>query len=183
MQNYGHFHRHANSEWKNVSLSDVRSIKGLLKFRYKFDKFKKSDSPLHLKNAHYYQWYLDEDIMCTYIWMDDMIDKCDFTLSQMNVLEMYSSGYSERDIAMYTEYTQQNVNKVLNGMCRRIFNKNYEEWYYKVLTVNHIVAPYDYKECSGCHERLPLTQDFFGVDNQNKDGYRHVCKTCRKGEK
>ena len=180
MNHHNGLSKQMNSPWKFVSLSTYASIKGLIKFRFRFDKIRQSNAPTRLKNALYYPSYVDEDIVCTYIWLDDIIDKCEFNELQQDILNMYMSGYTESDIAYYTSYTQQNIHKTLNRICRKIYKVNYQEWYYNNLCLNHINAPFEYKKCSSCHKILPLTKDFYDVATANKDGFRGTCKKCRK---
>lgn len=34
------------------------------------------------------------------------------------------------------------------------------------------------KKCNLCKEHKPMND--FSIDNHNKDGHKHVCKTCRR---
>jgi len=174
--------RQMNSAWKPVNLSTYASIKGLLKFRYRFDKVRQSESPLNLSEFFEYKDTFDENVICTYIWLDDIIDKCKFNIGQTNILEMYMSGYSEGDISLYSEYTQQHIHQTLNRICRRIYKVNYLSWYYDYIYLNKLKSDFTFKKCGVCKEILPVTNDFFDVDNNNKDGFRNTCKECRKGK-
>jgi len=173
--------RQMNSPWKPVNLSTYASIKGLLKFRYRFDKVRQSDSPLNLSEFFEYKDTFDENIVCTYVWLDDIIKRCNFNIAQQDILDMYMSGYSETDIALYTKYTQQHIHQTLNRICRRIHKENYLDWYYNYIYMNQLKADFDFKKCGTCKKILPATRDFYGVDNNNRDGFKNTCKTCRKG--
>jgi len=37
-----------------------------------------------------------------------------------------------------------------------------------------------YKQCDQCEEELELNEDNFHRDQSSKDGFFHLCKSCRK---
>lgn len=38
----------------------------------------------------------------------------------------------------------------------------------------------NYKNCRKCDNALPLTQEFFGLQPRNKDGFQSYCHHCQK---
>lgn len=39
-----------------------------------------------------------------------------------------------------------------------------------------------YKNCRKCDNAFPLTQEFFGFQPRNKDGYQSYCNHCQREE-
>jgi len=86
---------------------------------------------------------------------DDIIEK---------VKERYDIKLTFKDVS--TEFTK---------ICKRVsekYEEEYNNWYY----LNTYDG--DYKICCICNKWLPKTNDFFGKDTRNKDGYKSICKRC-----
>lgn len=69
-----------------------------------------------------------EDILCTYMDLDRLIDACEFDETQMNVIKAVMDGYSTRDIDDMRGWTSGRANNMLQAMTRRIMRENDRRW-------------------------------------------------------
>lgn len=170
-----------NAEWDKVNLSDPNSIKGLLKFRYKFDIL------LEYRNGGYDIMGsstdcsdANEDIICLYADLDNLIDNANFNEYQTNILNMYIYGNTEDDIAEILGVGKQSVNSVIDKMCEVLCELNYQEWKLNYVFWNKVKVRDNFKRCSKCSEFLPTTEEYFTPVEKRKDGFHPYCKKCNK---
>lgn len=113
-----------------------------------------------------------DDLNCILFDLTNLINECEFTSTQCNVLNMYSRGITQDKIADSLNIKQPVVNQHLNAIVNKII-KQYElhfmDWYY----LNKCYGKY--KSCNQCGE-VKLIQYF----NKNGDYYRTQCKKCQK---
>lgn len=170
----------AEISWKNVNLSTPESIKGLLKFRRRFEYDiiynKMFTFDMYLKENNY-------EILCLYIWLDDMMSRCKFTERQNKILEYYQEECTEEEIADILECTSENVYQNLKTIVKKIqkqVNLNYK---YDFAEWDKVKTKTNWKKCSKCKEFKPQTKEFFSPDDRKPDGLRYVCKICDTGTK
>lgn len=166
-------------EWVGTSLSDVDSVKGLLKLRKDFDmifenKYFTGDNDPNSASTHVADQM--EEVICTYADLDKIISRTEFTLPQQAVLDRYMFGMDVLDIADELDVDVRSVDKVLDALCNSIVEEGLREWrrWSYVHKMNMKT-----KKCSKCQEDLPATEEFFSPNEQGKDGFRNFCKKCR----
>jgi predicted DNA-binding protein YlxM (UPF0122 family) len=152
-------------EWQLVNLSTIESIRGLLKYRIYYNSF-------HSQG-------ICEEIICLYVWLDDMIEKSNLTDNQKNILNLYMTGHNEFDITELLHITRQNVNGIINSICKRIKKAAFENWKMDYVYWNKQRVDTKFKQCSKCKKWLPATEEYFSLDKTKKDGFDYYCKKCR----
>ena len=162
-------------EWIPVNLSDEQTIKGLLKYRHRFDLL--FDEIIYLNNLNdtfVHLSDLKDEVICLYVWLDDVLNKCGLNEYECKVIDLYMNGYTEIDIADCYNTKKQNINQTINRICRKIkkycFEK-FQDWVY----LNFIKG--QYKKCSKCGE--VKLEFMFSPNLQNIDGLHSYCKQCR----
>lgn len=166
-------------EWHVVNLSTIESIKGLLKYRSRYDLlYDRRINTLSLESYQDLQAF-KEEILCLYIWLDNVISKCIFTEKQKQVLELYVKGYTERDLAVKFNVTQSAINGVIKSICKKILEQNHKMWLDFIETSGYVKIPDDvrYKQCSKCGEWLRINKENFKYDKTNKR-YKSRCRKC-----
>ncbi len=167
-----------NSEWDAVNLSDPIAIKGLLKFRYRFDLLLDDGSNRYGLESNCDLADISEDLICLYADLDNLIDKANFNENQNKVLNMYMYGHSEEDIADLLGVERQSVNGVIDNMCNLLCKVNYQNWKLNYVFWDVKRVDTNYKKCSKCQEWLPATEEYFSPNKQFKDKLFPYCKKC-----
>lgn len=163
-------------EWKNVNFSDEVAIKGLLKYRLKFDlTYKRDNNSLLTSDVDLSEF--SEEILCLYIDLDILIKRCNFNDKQNIVLNLYMDGYIEEDIAEVLNVKYQTVNGIIKSICKKIKKENDRLWLTNNMLWNYKRIDVNYKQCSKCGEWL-LKENYFSPDNTKKDGFKYLCKKC-----
>jgi hypothetical protein len=164
-------------QFKNLSLSDISVIKWLVLYRDKIDLYygeKTSQFYDHAGNSK----ELNQELINTYAYLDDLIEKCDFKDEQQALLKLLFMGYTFKDIEETTrEATSQNIKRRFNSICKAIADMNDRVWR---IYIHKAYLETETKKCKKCEEDLPLTNFFFSPDKTGKDGFRNICKKCRK---
>lgn len=166
------------SEWDRVNLSDPNSIKGLLKFRYRFDLLLEDGSSRYGLDSNCDLANLSEDVICLYADLDNLISKANFNEYQTKILNMYIYGNTEDDIADILGVGKQSVNSVVDRMCDVLCELNYQKWKLNYVFWNKKRVSSDYKKCSKCGESLPVTEEYFSSKVDGKNGFQAFCKKC-----
>lgn len=167
------------SEWDKVNLSDPNTIKGLLKFRHRFDLLLEDGSDRYGLDSNGDLCGLSDDVICIYADLDNLINKANFNDNQSKVLNMYMYGNTESDIAELLNVEQQSVNSVIDRMCEVLCELNYQDWKLGFVFWDKCKVKSDYKKCSKCGEFLPATDEYFSPDVRNNDKLHSNCKKCR----
>lgn len=90
-------------------------------------------------------------------------------------MNRYIDGYSVEEIAEMDGQTVRNINGILNSICKAISNEEERQW--RIWSYTHKLELKS-KKCSRCEEELPATDEFFGADDRNKEGFQGICKKC-----
>lgn len=167
-------------EWKYVNLGEIQSIRGLLKFRSKFDILHGADSARYNTDSDLYEF--SEEIICTYISLDELISKCIFNKKQKDILELYMQGSTEEEIADELNLIRQNVNGIIESICKKISDEFHESWVDNMYW-NYIPIKHNYKLCSKCKKSFPATEKYFSPKQDNADGFQSFCKKCDANRK
>lgn len=164
-------------DWHYVNMSNVKSIKGLLKYRYKFDLLLDYKRSWDLVNDTYvYLNNYTEEVLCLYTWIDEVIKKCNLTDVQHEILCRYMNGHNEKDISITYCCSQQSICKTIDNICYKIhkcYLSTYEDW------INLNLIKGTYKKCSKCGEIKLASKSYFSPDKRNYDGFHSFCKCCR----
>ena len=105
--------------------------------------------------------------------LNNTINECKFTYMQGNVLELLREDKTQEDIGNILNITQPVVNKHIQSIVNKIYNKNlekYTDWYFMNIRKG------EYIKCSQCNE-IKLVSQF---DKNGSRGYMSMCKQCRK---
>lgn len=161
-------------EWKNVTLTDIDTIRGLIKYRYQYDALIYEDAKAGGMN---------EELICLYADLDRMIERCSFTKRQKEVLDLYMVGYNEQDISEVLNIRPDVVEGIIHSICKKIKHENDLAWKYDFIYWNKVKTPDKWKQCSKCKKYLPATEEFFSPDESKLDGFKYICKKCRTRDK
>lgn len=69
-----------------------------------------------------------EDVLCTYMDLDRLIDDCEFNERQIRLIRAVMDGYSTRDIDEVWGWSAGRAEKTLQAMTRRIMRENDRRW-------------------------------------------------------
>ena len=161
-------------EWRNVTLSDEETIRGLLKYRYIYDSM--IDNEVDAGS-------INEELVCLYADLDRVIKCCSFTKRQKEILDLYMTGYNEQDIAEELNLRMDIVEGIIRSICRKIKKENDLAWKYDFVYWSKVKTPEKWKQCNKCKRWLPATEEFFSPDKRNSDGLRGICKKCDSSTK
>lgn len=163
-------------EWEKITFSDIEAIRGLIRFRTRFDllferhQYDIVDASTDLSGY-------EEGILCTYVDLDNLINKVRLNEIQNEVLKLYMRGYDEVDIAEELDIKEVTVDSTINTVCKKIVKENYEQWKSWIYWDKKRVTS-NYKKCSKCGEMLPETDDYFSPKIDGKNGFQAFCKEC-----
>jgi hypothetical protein len=162
-------------QFKDLSLSDINVVKWLILYRDKIDLYFGEKTDYFFDNAGNSK-ELNQELINTYAYLDELIEKCDFKEEQIALLQLLFMGYTFKDIEDTTkETTSRTIKRRFESICKTISEMNNRLW--KI----HIHSNYletQFKRCSKCNAELPLTDYFFHKDKKGKDGFRNNCKKC-----
>lgn len=105
--------------------------------------------------------------------LNDTIHECEFTNMQQNVLELLRKDKTQEEIGNILSITQPVVNKHIQAIVNKIYNKNlekYTNWYFMNICKG------EYIKCNKCN-KIKLVSHF---DKNGSRGYMRTCKLCRK---
>jgi hypothetical protein len=163
-------------DFKQLNLSDPNVIKWMILFRDKVDMYYDSRIDTFYNNAGEVK-ELNQELINTYTYLDELIDKCSFTEDQLGFIRLLSIGYTFKDIEQVTqETTSQNLKRRFEKICNKISFMNNKLW---SIWINNNLKLHNTRICSICSNNLPLTQKFFSPDKSKSQGFKHICKNCR----
>lgn len=170
-----------NVQWYQVNLSDVSSVKGLIKFRTTYDLlYNRRNESSNLLDSFNDLSQLPDDVICLYIWLDECIENCGLTDKQLIILNKYMDGYTEEEVAQDINVYSSTINGVINSCCKKISNYANSKWKNEYILWNKKKVETNYKQCSKCKEFLPATDEYFTKDLTRKDNLFPYCKKCNK---
>lgn len=163
-------------EWYHVSFDTIETIKGLLKHRVDFDSLYNYGNTASIITDINTSNFNDE-ILCLYIDLDVLINRCNFNDRQNKILKMYMDGDMEETIAYDMNITAPTVNGIINSICKTIKKENDRLWLTNNMLWNYKRIDDNYKQCSKCGEWL-LKEEYFSPKADNRDGFQSFCKKC-----
>lgn len=162
-------------DFKILNLSDTNVVKYLISYRDKVDLYYGQKTDNFYDNAGNTK-EMNKELINTYVYLDELIELCNFTKEQLALLELLFIGYTPKDIEdVVKKATSRTIKRRFDSICKQIAQMNERLW--KI----HIHKNYldtEFKNCSKCNESLPLTSYFFYKDRKTKDGFRNACKKC-----
>lgn len=165
-------------EWEGVTFSDIETVRGLIRLRTRFDLLFERQQYGIMDASTDLSGY-EEEILCTYVDLDNLIDRVRLNEIQSKVLGLYMRGYDEIDVSEELNIKEVTVDSTINTICKKIVEENYEQWKSWIYWSKKRVTS-DYKKCSKCEEMLPATDEYFTPAEQRKDGFHPYCKECNK---
>lgn len=84
-----------------------------------------------------------EPVLCTYIDLDRLIERCGLSSQQENIVTWLMKGYTPEDIAGAIECTHQAVGTQFRRAVRKITAQNQRDWEAVYANKNHVsMSPY-----------------------------------------
>lgn len=160
--------------YKDLNFSDVSVVKLLIQYRDKYDQYYNAVTNNHFNQAGNVK-RLNKEMINTFVVLDELIHKCNFNDEQLKLIKLVQEGYTYQEIADSLGKTKVNVKGRVDKICRDIVKQNNWDWR-KVAYTN--VLGLKTKQCSKCKEELPAMDEFFGLDDRNKDFCKSICKKC-----
>lgn len=155
--------------------SDFKVVKWLIRLRDQIDPYYGDTLDRDYFSAGNVK-DLNQEIICTYIYLDELIKMCNFDPIQLKIIKASFEGYSfaqmEKELRLGD---QKNLRKRFNTICRKIVEANNYLW--KIYT-HRFYSNTTFKKCAMCKKELPMHLDFFSLDLSNKDKFRSYCKKC-----
>lgn len=161
-------------EYKAYSLSDIYVVELLISYRYKYDDYmflKAENNPIAANDKG-----ISEEVMLTYIALDEYIKKCNFNEQQLTMIKMIGEGYSHKEIAEELNLKLSVISGRLKTIYKKIVRENEWQWRKFVYTSKLGLKT---KTCSKCNEDLPAVREFYSDLETTKDGFHSQCKKCK----
>jgi len=156
-----------------ISFSDKKTIKLLIIYRWKFDSlFVEKKFKLNILNISNIQ--LNENIICIYAYLDELIKECSFSKKVNDVLYKIMLGYSFEEIG-----DKCIISSLFDKTINRIIKINDIKWKEFIEYSGYIKIPNNskYKQCKKCQRWLEINTDNF---NLNENGYYvNTCLFCK----
>lgn len=162
-------------EYKVYTLGDIGVIELLISYRYKYDDnlfLGDSDVAMAVSGAA----RLNEEVILTYVTLDETIKKCDFDAQQLMMIKMIGEGYSYEEIANELISTASAISGRLRTVYKRIQKENDWQWRKSVYVKRLDLKA---KQCSKCKEELPATVEFYSDLAHSRDGFHSQCRKCK----
>jgi len=168
--------------WQNINLSTVEVVKGLLKNRSEYDLLWGLDkNTYNISKSYVYLNEIVEEVTCLYSYIDELIKSIGLNSKQEKLVKMYQYGYNEEDLALEFLVDQQNINKIITTICKKILKANKEKWLNEFVLWSKLKVKTEYKQCTRCKEFLSVEN--FGKKEDNKDNLENRCKKCESFRK
>lgn len=165
-----------NSIYNIMNLSDFNVVKLLIQFRDRYDRY----FLINTNNNCFLagdEMKFDDSMINIFIYLDDLINKCNFNEEQKAIIKLLQMGYTYREIAeSLGKDNVDNIRRRFNKICRDIVEMNNRVWR-KYVYINKLNLKT--KICGKCKEELPAIDEFFSPDDRNNDGFHSFCKFCR----
>lgn len=163
------------SEYKRLSLSDIKVIELLISYRYKYGESLSVDetSPSIIGSS---QGRNSEELIAIYMSLDQYMEDCQFNEIQLKMLKMIGEGYSQEEIAKELNLRPAVIRGRLNTIYSRISKENERAWRIHTYTQKLKLKT---KTCSKCKKDLPATIEFFSHLNRTRDGFHSQCRKCK----
>jgi len=115
-----HINSYKNTEWDYITFSDIDTVRGLLKFRSRFDLLYERQNN-NILSSDFDLASLKEDVICIYADLDRLIEKARVKRYSERVYRIiYMKGYTEKDIAEIHNRKEVTVNSTINSACKKI---------------------------------------------------------------
>lgn len=162
--------------FKDFTLSDINAIKLLIQYRYKYDSYLYSEKNLFYGEAGEIQ-SMNEEIILTYISLDQTIVECNFSPEQLKLIGLYEHGFTIREMVNELGLgSDKYIRKKFNTICNQIIKQNL--WNWRKTHYTHTLKLKS-KKCSKCKEFLPAMDEFFTTKNDTQDGFHPYCRKCK----
>lgn len=169
---YDYFRR--EYEFKNVNLSTVDSVLGLIMLRSKLDIYMDYGFAGSVLSAC--NWKdVNQELIALYADLDILKEQCNFDDQDKMLIKGLEMGYTESDLADAFQKDPRWVKSRIRNIARRICQQNLDNWVIWAY-LNYIKT--EWKTCRICGKSYPLIERFFHKSETTKDGYRTECKEC-----
>jgi len=167
-------------EWEAISLSEVNTIKSLIKNRCEFDKF--YETKLYETNNCFESNgvpQFHEIVEITYLDLERLIKNTKLSKQQRTIIEYLIRGYDEEWIGEKIGCTPMSVIDIFNTACEKIKTQNDYEWLEWLETSGKIKVEGAYKQCGKCKRWLKANENNFSPNSKGQYGLHSLCKNCR----
>src|SRR5690625_806240 len=105
------FYNRSSSEFRNVSLTDVDAIEGLIRYRWMIDPYFGLHDSEHGSEVY---TQINEDLICLYVDLDALIDECKLTSKQKYIINQLMRGESIDDLAKHFNQRSISIQQILH---------------------------------------------------------------------
>lgn len=167
-------------EWEVISLSEIDTIKALIKNRVELDKFyeAKEYETQNIFESNGVPVF-HEIIEVTYLDLEQLILKSRLTEQQLKIIDYLMHGYDFDYVAIKFGCNSSNIAQIFDTACKKIKDQNDFEWYEWLETSGKIRVEGEYKQCTKCKRWLKATLDNFSPNEKGQFGLYSLCKDCR----
>lgn len=160
-------------EYMSYTLGDIKVIELLILYRYKYDDY------MFMEGSAWHSLEtvsLSEEVIVTYESLDSLIEKCEFSSLQLNIIRLAEEGYTHQEIGFELGVHSSTIEGRLKTVYGKILEENLRDWRASIYknTLNLKT-----KTCSKCKKELPGTPEFYTIREESRDGFRSQCKKCR----
>jgi len=126
--------------FRRLSFSDVDAIEGLIVHRSNLDEFYniKQDGLSASFGFAGDVTHMNEEIIVTYITLDDYIGKVIGNKFELDVISMYQDGYSSKEIAICLKISKKEVENILKNIVTRIKVLNDSLYFDSIKTLSEL---------------------------------------------
>lgn len=167
-------------EWETISLSEVNTIKVLIKNRIDLDKCYEAkeydDNSIFSSNG---VPVFHEIVEVTYLDLERLIKNAHLTDQQLKIIDYIMHGYDYTYVGKRLGCHANNVSNIFDTACKKIKEQNDFEWYEWLETSGKIKVDGEYKQCTKCMRWLKATEENFSPNEKGEKGFYSVCKNCR----
>lgn len=160
--------------FQSFTFNDPAVVELLLTHRYKYDDnlFLDYGDVSGATGAY----SVNTEVIVTYVELDNLVKACNFSESELKVIELKGLGYTLAEISAATGVQSTYINSLIKKVVKKIVQENLRKWriwaYKEKLNLKTM-------KCSKCKNDLPATEEFFAPDYSKKTGFRGICKNCR----
>jgi hypothetical protein len=115
-------------EFEHLTLSDENVVEYLIKYRNKIDVAYGANTNIDINSAGD-MFEFNQELVCLYASLDDVIKQCNFKEKQLKLLELTFDGNTIKDVCkMNIGYGRSATYSLLERMIKKIVDTNNKNW-------------------------------------------------------
>jgi hypothetical protein len=172
-----------NMEWYHISLSEINTIRSLIRNRIEFDRLYWAKT--HTTNDIFLTNGTDdfiENIIVSYIDLENLIHKANLNKTQLHIIKKLMQGYTEEDLAELYKWDLYEIQKSFAHACIAIKKQNDMDWIAWSETSGKVKIPDEtrYKRCNKCGRDLRANTNNFSPHSKGLYKLHPYCRDCRR---